>query len=117
MLLEGSDACFAPVLTMGEARAHPHNRARNMFVEVAGVEQPGPAPRFSRTPASVQRPASKPAADTNAVLADWGFSPADIAACATRSGVLAASEARSEAKRAKSAWWPPSGQLFESAFW
>jgi alpha-methylacyl-CoA racemase len=78
-LLEGSDACFAPVLTMAEARRHPHNRARNMFVEVAGVEQPGPAPRFSRTPATVQRPASKPAADTDAVLADWGFSREDVA--------------------------------------
>jgi alpha-methylacyl-CoA racemase len=78
-LLEGSDACFAPVLTMGEARAHPHNRAREMFVEVAGVAQPAPAPRFSRTQASVQRPASKPAADTDAVLDDWGFSRAEIA--------------------------------------
>jgi len=78
-LLEGSDACFAPVLTMSEARAHPHNRERRMFVEVAGVEQPAPAPRFSRTPAAVQRPASPPAADTDAVLADWGFPNAEIA--------------------------------------
>jgi alpha-methylacyl-CoA racemase len=78
-LLEGSDACFAPVLTMAEAREHPHNRARDMFVEVAGVAQPAPAPRFSRTPATVQRPASKPAADTDGVLADWGFSGPEIA--------------------------------------
>jgi alpha-methylacyl-CoA racemase len=78
-LLEGSDACFAPVLTMAEARAHPHNRARRMFVELAGVEQPAPAPRFSRTPAEIRRPASAPAADTDAVLADWGVPAGEIA--------------------------------------
>jgi alpha-methylacyl-CoA racemase len=77
-LLEGSDACFAPVLTMAEARLHPHNRERRMFVEVAGVAQPAPAPRFSRTTAEVQRPASPPAADTDAVLADWGIPKAEI---------------------------------------
>ena len=78
-LLEGSDACFAPVLTMAEARRHPHNRARGTFVEVAGVEQPAPAPRFSRTAAAIQSPPSAPAADTDAVLADWGFSQGEIA--------------------------------------
>jgi alpha-methylacyl-CoA racemase len=78
-LLEGSDACFAPVLTMAEAREHPANRARDVFVEVAGVAQPAPAPRFSRTPATVQRPPSRPAADSDAVLTDWGFSSAEIA--------------------------------------
>jgi alpha-methylacyl-CoA racemase len=79
-VLEGSDACFAPVLTMAEAREHPANRARGVFVEVAGVAQPAPAPRFSRTPAAIQRPASAPAADTDAVLGDWGFSKAEVAA-------------------------------------
>ena len=79
-VLEGSDACFAPVLTMAEARAHPANRARGVFVEVAGVAQPAPAPRFSRTPAAIQRPASAPGADTDAVLGDWGFSAVEIAA-------------------------------------
>jgi len=78
-LLEGSDVCFAPVLTMAEARAHPANRARGVFVEVAGVAQPGPAPRFSRTRAEVQRPPAAPAADTDAVLADWGFRRDEIA--------------------------------------
>ena len=78
-LLEGSDACFAPVLTMAEAREHPANRARGVFVDVAGVAQPAPAPRFSRTPATIERPPSKPAADTDAVLRDWGFAPAEIA--------------------------------------
>jgi alpha-methylacyl-CoA racemase len=78
-LLEGSDACFAPVLTMAEARVHPHNRARNAFVDVAGVAQPGPAPRFSRTKTEVPRPASAGGADTDAVLRDWGFGAAEIA--------------------------------------
>jgi alpha-methylacyl-CoA racemase len=78
-LLEGSDACFAPVLTMAEARGHAHNRARGTFVEVGGVAQPAPAPRFSRTPATIQRPPPAPAADTDAVLGDWGFGPEEIA--------------------------------------
>jgi alpha-methylacyl-CoA racemase len=78
-LLEGSDACFAPVLTMAEARVHPHNRARNAFVDVAGVAQPGPAPRFSRTKTEVPRPASAGGADTDAVLRDWGFGADEIA--------------------------------------
>ncbi len=58
-IMEGSDVCFAPVLTMSEALEHPHNRQRGTFVEVAGVQQPGPAPRFSRcrTAASAPRPA------------------------------------------------------------
>ncbi len=55
-LLEGSDACFAPVLTPQEAAAHPHNRQRATFTEVAGVMQPGPAPRFSRTRPGDRRP-------------------------------------------------------------
>src|SRR5206468_7464650 len=72
-LLEGSDACFAPVLTMTEAREHPHNRARSAFIDVAGVAQPRPAPRFSRTDASVPQPASAAGADTDEVLRQWGF--------------------------------------------
>ncbi|MDX1555793.1 MAG: CoA transferase, partial [Xanthomonadales bacterium] len=52
-VFEGSDACFAPVLSFSEARRHPHNAARASFVKVAGVEQPAPAPRFSGTPAGV----------------------------------------------------------------
>ncbi|WP_020655648.1 CaiB/BaiF CoA transferase family protein [Massilia niastensis] len=70
-LLEGSDACFAPVLDMAEAPLHPHNAARATFVEVDGVTQPAPAPRFSRTPAATPRPAA--ADDGAAILADWGF--------------------------------------------
>ncbi|MES2149934.1 MAG: CaiB/BaiF CoA-transferase family protein [Pseudomonadota bacterium] len=81
-LLEGSDACFAPVLDMGEAPQHPHNRARGTFIEVDGVTQPAPAPRFSR---SVPDPVSAPAAPgqhSAAILADWGWTPAQIEALA-----------------------------------
>jgi alpha-methylacyl-CoA racemase len=78
-LLEGSDACFAPVLTMAEARVHPHNRARSAFIDVAGVAQPRPAPRFSRTDSSVPQPASAGGADTDEVLREWGFPEAEIA--------------------------------------
>ena len=53
-IMEGSDVCFAPVLSMAEAPDHPHARHRQAFVEVGGVTQPGPAPRFSRTPGAVQ---------------------------------------------------------------
>ena len=79
-LLEGTDVCFAPVLSMSEAPAHPHNQARQTFVEVGGVTQPAPAPRFSRTPSAIQKPPSAHGADTEAVLGDWGFSAADITA-------------------------------------
>jgi alpha-methylacyl-CoA racemase len=71
-LLEGTDACVAPVLDMDEAPAHPHNRARGTFVEVRGVVQPAPAPRFSRTPAAVQGPPVAPGANTEEVLREWG---------------------------------------------
>lgn len=71
-LLEGSDACFAPVLSLAEAPSHPHNEARGTFTEIAGVVQPNAAPRFSRTPAAIQGPPAAPGADTDAVLADWG---------------------------------------------
>jgi alpha-methylacyl-CoA racemase len=72
-LLEGSDACFAPVLTMVEAPHHPHNVARGTFVEIDGVVQPAPAPRFSRTPAA-QPAAPRVLGDgCRAALADWGI--------------------------------------------
>jgi alpha-methylacyl-CoA racemase len=78
-IMEGTDVCFAPVLSMAEAAAHPHNQARQTFVEVAGVTQPAPAPRFSRTPSAVQRPPSWPGRHTDDALADWGFRPDEIA--------------------------------------
>jgi alpha-methylacyl-CoA racemase len=77
-VFEGSDACFAPVLTFSEARKHPHNRARGGHVAVGGVEQPGPAPRFSRTPGAVRRPPPERGALGRQALADWGFSLAEV---------------------------------------
>lgn len=77
-MLEGSDACFAPVLTTDEAAIHPHMEERGVFTEVAGVRQAAPAPRFSRTPGAIQGPAPAPGADTQAVLADWGFDPKSV---------------------------------------
>ncbi|MDP2291101.1 MAG: CaiB/BaiF CoA-transferase family protein [Actinomycetota bacterium] len=73
-LMEHTDVCFAPVLTMSEAAAHPHNVARGTFVELAGVVQPAPAPRFSRTSAQVDSPPAHPGQHSRQVLADWGFS-------------------------------------------
>jgi len=78
--LEGSDACFAPVLSLAEAPTHPHNAARGTFVEVAGVVQPAPAPRFLRTPGAVQNPPPAPGANTAEALADWGFSEGEVTA-------------------------------------
>jgi len=78
-LLEGTDVCFAPVLSMDEAPAHPHLAARGTFAEVGGVAQPSPAPRFSRTPAAAPGPITEAGADTDAVLAELGFDGATIA--------------------------------------
>jgi alpha-methylacyl-CoA racemase len=72
-VFEGSDACFAPVLSWSEAPRHPHNRARSAFTSVKRVEQPAPAPRFSRTPAEVQRPPPERGEGGAQALADWGF--------------------------------------------
>lgn len=77
-ILEGTDACFAPVLSLSEAPSHPHNRARNAFVEVAGQVQNAPAPRFSRTPPSIPQPARKERSDLEALLAKWGHTPAEV---------------------------------------
>jgi alpha-methylacyl-CoA racemase len=79
-LLEGTDACFAPVLTMAEAPHHPHNVARGSFVDVDGVLQPGPAPRFSRTPAIRPTPPQAPGEGTRSALAAWGIAGERIAA-------------------------------------
>jgi alpha-methylacyl-CoA racemase len=78
--MEGADACFTPVLDMQEAMEHPHNAARRTFIEVEGVRQPAPAPRFSRTAPEV-RP--RGTASTSAILGDFGFSAAEIAALAS----------------------------------
>ncbi|MGR8946466.1 MAG: CaiB/BaiF CoA transferase family protein [Gammaproteobacteria bacterium] len=79
-ILEGTDVCFAPVLSMAEAPEHPHNTARSTFVKENGVTQPAPAPRFSRTPSQIQKPPSAHGADTEAVLSDWGFDDDQITA-------------------------------------
>jgi alpha-methylacyl-CoA racemase len=77
-LLEGTNTCFAPVLTLAEAPAHPHNVERRTFVEVDGVVQPAPAPRFSRTPAPVTTPPAAAGQHTTEVLLEWGFSRAEV---------------------------------------
>jgi alpha-methylacyl-CoA racemase len=78
-LMEGSEVCFAPVLTMTEAAAHPHNVARSTFVERSGRVQPAPAPRFSRTSPQLERLPAHAGQHTCDVLADWGFDAARIA--------------------------------------
>jgi alpha-methylacyl-CoA racemase len=83
----GHDVCFAPVLTMNEARAHPHNVARETFVEIEGAPQPAPAPRFSRTPGAVARTPVSPGADTRVALNDWGFADDEIDALVAGGGV------------------------------
>jgi alpha-methylacyl-CoA racemase len=79
-IMEGSDVCFAPVLSMGEAYQHPHNVARRTFVEIAGKLQPAPAPRFSRTAPEVPSPPPHPGQHTEAALRDWGFSADELRA-------------------------------------
>jgi alpha-methylacyl-CoA racemase len=64
---------------MSEATDHPHIRARGTVVELDGVQQPAPAPRFSRTPGSIDRRAPQPGQHTDEALADWGFSPDELA--------------------------------------
>ena len=91
-ILEGTDACFAPVLGMDEAHRHPHNAARATFLERDGIVQPNAAPRFSRTPGGIRCSPSAPGSGTRAVLADWGFTAAEIGDLAAR-GVIACENA------------------------
>lgn len=78
-IMEGTDACFAPVLNFEEAINHPHNVARETFIDVGGVVQPAPAPRFSRTKCEVKCPPPEVGADTENGLLEWGFSKEDLA--------------------------------------
>jgi alpha-methylacyl-CoA racemase len=78
-LLEGTDACFAPVLPMSEAARHPHIRARATIVDELGIEQPATAPRFSRTPGRIQGPVAVAGEHTDAVLAEIGIGGDEIA--------------------------------------
>ena len=77
-LMEATDVCFAPVLTMSEAAGHPHVQARGTIIEMDGVAQPAPSPRFSRTPGEISRGASWPGQHTDEVLSDWGFATDEI---------------------------------------
>jgi len=77
-VFDGSDACFAPVLTFSEARAHPHNTARHAFVHSGKVDQPAPAPRYSRTPGAIRRAPPERGEGGGQALLDWGFSGAEI---------------------------------------
>jgi alpha-methylacyl-CoA racemase len=83
----GLDACVAPVLSMSEATRHPHAVARQAYLDVDGVRQPAPAPRFGRTPPAAPRPPRDTGADSDAVLAEAGFT-ADEIALLRRSGVV-----------------------------
>jgi len=78
-LLEGTDVCFAPVLRIDEVAKHPHAVARGGYIEVAGVTQPAPAPRFSRSQPAQPTPAVKPGTHTDAILAEAGFGAEEIA--------------------------------------
>jgi alpha-methylacyl-CoA racemase len=78
-IFAGAETCYAPVLTLGEAAEHPHAKARDSFVSVAGHAQPAPAPRFSRTEPATPAPPTPAGAHTDEVLADLGLDPAEIA--------------------------------------
>jgi alpha-methylacyl-CoA racemase len=86
-IFDGTDACVAPVLTLGEAPSHPHNTARTGFVNLGGVTQPAPAPRFDRTPAEAPSPPVRPGAHTDETLADIGLTAAEIAALRERGAI------------------------------
>lgn len=87
-IMERTDICFAPVLSLGDAPLHPHNIARGTFVEVGGAIQPAPAPRFSGTTTPLPQPAAPVGADSDALLAGLGYTPDRIAQLRS-SGVLA----------------------------
>lgn len=77
--LEGTDVCFSPVLSLAEAPAHHHNKARGTFVDVAGNVQPGPAPRFSRTQPDAPQPPPRPGQNSDDSLIDWGLTIEEFA--------------------------------------
>lgn len=77
--LEDAEVCFSPVLSVEEAAGDSHNAERRVLIDYEGVTQPAPAPRFSRTPGAIQRPAAAPGQHTDQALADWGFSSDELA--------------------------------------
>jgi alpha-methylacyl-CoA racemase len=90
--MEGSDVCFAPVLALDEVHNHPHNVARNSFIEIDGVVQPAPAPRFSRSEPGVSRGSRLPGEDSVSVLKDAGLSEAEINGLLDAGAVVATGE-------------------------
>ena len=96
-VFEGSDACFAPVLTFSEARAHPHAQARSAFQRVGAVDQPAPAPRFDRTPGRTRRPPPERGEGGRDALQDWGFDAAQITQLAALGVGMAAAGAAAPA--------------------
>lgn len=89
-LLEGTDACFAPVLSMSEGHAHAHLRERSAFIEVDGLSQPAPAPRFSRSQPAEPTPPPVRGAHSEAILSDWGFSKTAVRDLITSGAVVQA---------------------------
>ena len=77
-IMEGTDVCFAPVLDLKEAPSHPHNMARDTYINYNGVTQPAPAPRFSRTQSQIQSSAAMVGEHSEEILADWGFDRSEI---------------------------------------
>jgi len=88
-IMEGTDVCFAPVLSINEAVDHPHNKVRETFIEVNGVTQPAPAPRFSRTKPEIRNSARLAGQDTQEVLSNWGFSDDEISSLKDKGTVIA----------------------------
>ena len=86
-IMAGREACFSPVLDLSEAPQHPHLAARRGFEEVDGVLQPGPAPRFSRTPSAIRQPPPKPGSNTHEALSAWGFNANELQAL-QKAGVI-----------------------------
>ena len=86
-LMEGSDACFAAVLSLAEAPSHPHNVARETFVTIDGVVQPAPAPRFSRTPGAIQALDPRIGAHNESGLIGWGFAQEEVEALRREDGL------------------------------
>jgi len=79
-IMDATDVCFAPVLDLTETAAHPHNAARQTFVEIEGVVQPAPAPRFSATPGAIRAISPAVGAHNDEAFADWGFAAAEVEA-------------------------------------
>jgi alpha-methylacyl-CoA racemase len=82
-IMDATDVCFAPVLDLTETASHPHNAARQTFVEIEGVVQPAPAPRFSATPGAIQAVSPPVGAHNDEAFADWGFTAGEVEALKT----------------------------------